>query len=1066
MPTTSASAAGPSNEAERQHQRRWVQLIDAWHSSLPDTTVSATTSRDELVEEISQHAQTLCRSIRDRAWLVSAFQMAIHAVLLSHAAGDALQPDTDELARVEQLGKQLLQLAIHSVAKPYLDDLKEHHRQSSKFALVNEALEQFEQLSRRLSVFERLRGLGEMLSLPTLPLALVLEEPTSTVLLCLASLPQGANLAGPLLHSYPWLVQESAPLRLAILAQVLQAGSGGREDYTSLAASGLLISWKSGREASIWTSSKGVQPLSLDELTHFYVEILARLQDSKLESEAEVLADVLASEWQGQDAQQAVAELQRALTTPASRTSTSDAPSVSSQQRFDLTSVQNLASRISNAAQNDETRKQLAKDLLSSQDTISVASRLAQLVDTNDSAMIRTFALGVVSEAAVPSVELAVLAVSVLYARPAVGGFRLDLNAPHTLLREAGSVLAGLNSKQNGQTRRAATSRLGNALHSTLEHDQRNVVPACQLVALLSTESRNEVETLISDAQVHVAWLRSMLTLVEGQSSKPQNLDFCWLAAYGGDGQSDHPDNTAKEQQLLAFNSLLDSFDASHQPPSSLGGRPDRPASADPALLRFRAAWDAFFHRALELCSPSPSAALALVDQQFAIRLLLSHVLRTGDVDLFRSLSHSPASSAALSQSDLESLVLEVSTSLFDAASVASTRSKDVRLSVDVLAALPASSARAKQQKDFIEAACRLSSFKIKSILHSGVPIEPKEIRETKDKMDLVARLLATQGDAHRSPELILDLARRLSNLDGLSTAEQALVEARTLAMLADAATAAEDFEDAASFCTRLVDKVGAQRNRAPSEAAAKVADLAWKSCLQLSKHPGWEDTPRRISMLAHAMTLCPATQLNSMLRQWQSLDEQLVSELEGGKQFASTREAAAVAAGAGGVGGWSIAGVGARGVGDLISAQTAANVGAGLVGTAANLLPLSFSPLSYFGGSTTAPLSASSAQGARAAAESSANAKVDARTARLFDFDSVSGASTGGSGGGGGGYVDPAERAVRAARAARDWMGWKSDQHTAAGEGSAQQTQRGGGGGGFSLSRGVGWLIGESDHR
>ncbi len=34
----------------------------------------------------------------------------------------------------------------------------------------------------------------------------------------------------------------------------------------------------------------------------------------------------------------------------------------------------------------------------------------------------------------------------------------------------------------------------------------------------------------------------------------------------------------------------------------------------------------------------------------------------------------------------------------------------------------------------------------------------------------------------------------------------------------------------------------------------------------------------------------------------------------------------------------------------DLISAQTAASVGAGLVGTAANLLPLSFSPLSYFG--------------------------------------------------------------------------------------------------------------------
>ncbi len=72
--------------------------------------------------------------------------------------------------------------------------------------------------------------------------------------------------------------------------------------------------------------------------------------------------------------------------------------------------------------------------------------------------------------------------------------------------------------------------------------------------------------------------------------------------------------------------------------------------------------------------------------------------------------------------------------------------------------------------------------------------------------------------------------------------------------MLADAARRGEDFDDAAEFCQRLVDKVSTSRG---SEA---IVELGWKTCFQLSKHPNWEDTPRRISMLAHAMVLCPPT--------------------------------------------------------------------------------------------------------------------------------------------------------------------------------------------------------------
>lgn len=451
----------------------------------------------------------------------------------------------------------------------------------------------------------------------------------------------------------------------------------------------------------------------------------------------------------------------------------------------------------------------------------------------------------------------------------------------------------------------------------------------------------------------------------------------------------------------------------------------------------------------------------------------------------------------------LEDLVLDVSTTLFDSAFVASTRTKEIRLSLDVLSALSptTSPVRAKAQKDFIESSCRLTSFKIKSTTRPGGQlITPKEIRETQDKMDLVARMLATQEDAYRSPELVLDIANRLCALphhhqhdenakEGLTpVGEKTMIEARTLAMLADAAISAEDFEVAMGFAQRLVDKVAILRTRSSSSSTSSSAsskmleaalELGWKTCFQLSKHPLWEDTPSRISMLAHAMTLCPASQLGGMLRMWQELDKRLVREVEEGKSFASTKKAAAAASAAGWLGGPP--GVGGRGMSDLISAQTAASVGAGLVGTAANLLPLSFSPLSYFGSTpasgntTTASTSAGRAGVATREEGGQTGEKVDARTAKLFDFDSVSGASssshTAGAAGGGG-YVDPAERAVRAARAARDFLGWKTDQrHSPSNserdaEERAQGQGQGQGFGGFSLSRGVEWLIGEGGER
>lgn len=997
MPASASTSAAKSSRM-RLSQRHWLQLIEAWRSASP-----AADARDTLVDEIAHHAQTICREVKDKQWLVTAFHLAIHAVLLEDSER---APEARELSRREQLGQQLLQLATHSVAAPWLSSLKQQHADARLIATAQEALQRFEQLSKRLTVFQQLHALADKMALPVLPLQLVLEEPTNSVLLCIASVPQGAEMVAQLLKSCAWLAKESAPVRWTIAAQMVAAAPPSQEAYATLGKHGMLIAWKNGREASAWqTVATSAPAVSLREWAEFYGKALAAMRS---DSEADVLLDALARQCEGQDVQDAIARLRSHLASKPSvalegngKQQASPAEGRKETARFSLDAVKALSAQVVSAARNKDATAAVAQQLVAEHDLDAVSQRLTALIDWNDGGDTRAFAIEVIAQAVRSSAssELARVAAATLYARPAVGGFRLGLEAPEPLMHAAEYVLAQLAGQAHATTN--PQTKLARSLRCALALDAESVVPACQVLALVTSEDSDE--EVVKSMQMHVRWLRSIGALLAGQGDKPR-LDLCWLAAFGGDRRdtAGKEDDEAQTKQLAALESLMDAFGQANAPPSSLGGRPER-AGADAGLLRFRAAWDGFFHSTLEVCGAE--SALALVSRDKAMRLLLGQVLRTGDVDLFTSLSTGPN---ALGGEEREQLVLDVSSSLFDQASVASTRSKDVRLALGVLDALP-SSPRATAQRDFIDAACRLGSFRIKSIRHAGRLLEPAEMRSTTDKMDLVARLVASQEGVHRSPELVLDLAHRLCSLDAVAGGK-GMVEVRVLAMLADAATAAEDFDAAAAFCQRLVEK--AQRSRM-GDAGVEVV---WKSCLQLSKHPMWTDTAGRIGMLAHAMALCPPHQLAGMLRQWNALDQQLATEIDEGRAVAKKD--------------------GAR-----------AGINAGLVGSAANLLPLSFSPLSYFGGASTAgPKTATRQEG------------VDARTARLFDFDGVSGAAEGG-----GGYVDPAERAVNAARAARDFLGWKKSAGDDKGAGGAGGV---GGFAGFSLSRGVGWLIGEADRR
>jgi hypothetical protein len=174
-----------------------------------------------------------------------------------------------------------------------------------------------------------------------------------------------------------------------------------------------------------------------------------------------------------------------------------------------------------------------------------------------------------------------------------------------------------------------------------------------------------------------------------------------------------------------------------------------------------------------------------------------------------------------------------------------------------------------RKQRDFIEATSRLASYKIYS--SPGIPLTPIEIRLSKDKLNLVARLLASNEDAYRHPDVILDLVAKLGYRG------DKLAEVRTLAMMADTGLQAADYGSAADLCERMVRVVDGLRDRRSPEAAAtldKAAEVAWTNCYQIGRHDDFLDYPRRQKLLGNALMLCPDSQIAGLLGAYRSVEE------------------------------------------------------------------------------------------------------------------------------------------------------------------------------------------------
>jgi len=214
---------------------------------------------------------------------------------------------------------------------------------------------------------------------------------------------------------------------------------------------------------------------------------------------------------------------------------------------------------------------------------------------------------------------------------------------------------------------------------------------------------------------------------------------------------------------------------------------------------------------------------------------------------------------------------------------------------------------RITRERAFIEATSKISSFHITS--PSGNPLTSLEIRLTKDRLTLIARILSSTDDSYKHVDVMLDIVEKLgytkdgADVEG-ATGSYESAEVKVLAMLADAALQAEDFGRAVSSCEKMVEGARKLRSKYPPHAsppshdarqtplrasAEEAIEVCWHSCFQLGRQSEFKDTQAKLRLLGFALELCPTTNTLNLLSVWRRIEAE---DIEVRKQAVEKRKA------------------------------------------------------------------------------------------------------------------------------------------------------------------------------
>lgn len=251
--------------------------------------------------------------------------------------------------------------------------------------------------------------------------------------------------------------------------------------------------------------------------------------------------------------------------------------------------------------------------------------------------------------------------------------------------------------------------------------------------------------------------------------------------------------------------------------------------------------------------SDGPSA-LWLGLPTICVRIFFRELLLAREPVLFNELVSALPSDPAcapvaqqMTARDAEALVLETARAWMDQAPTCDPLHGSLQRAREMLEAAP-HTPRVEKELSFLALLARLHEH------GAGSALTPQQVRATPRKLDLFARVLALHAEAYRAPH-IRALADACSEAPG--------DDVHVCAMLAEAAAASNDLRAARDQCEHIV-------KRMPSLSRTEHAaawDVAWRTCLQLAKHPQWPEPRSRAVLLGQALALAPPAHIPTVLQ-------------------------------------------------------------------------------------------------------------------------------------------------------------------------------------------------------
>ncbi|PVF91999.1 hypothetical protein CPB86DRAFT_845306 [Serendipita vermifera] len=306
-------------------------------------------------------------------------------------------------------------------------------------------------------------------------------------------------------------------------------------------------------------------------------------------------------------------------------------------------------------------------------------------------------------------------------------------------------------------------------------------------------------------------------------------------------------------------------------------------------LLENEGQWRALIDDMLKLTSTGGEgikSAFALLSKEEIAKIFFSGVLSSGEFGIAKRIKGRGSVAQYLTGPVVEEICLNVSRELYDNAPSGNIHREEMKMAYECLS-VAAPTARIQQEREFIEATSKISSFNVYT--RPGILITPLEIRLTKNRLDLIARVLSSTDDAYKHSNVIMELAEKLGFRNDVAA------QVKILSMLVEVALQYEDFVKADLTCQQMVESARTLRAQQPTEATKSSAkeealEVAWRSCYQLGKQTEFPDTVAKLRLLGFALELCPSTNTLDILSAWRRVETE---DIEARKERVAARKEA-----------------------------------------------------------------------------------------------------------------------------------------------------------------------------